>query len=586
MSSTAVPRLRRSALRPRWILPDPVDPVTFRALSEELRLPPPLARLLAHRGFTAFSAREFLKPLPSQIHPPDRLADMRRAAGRVVRAIRSGETILVHGDYDVDGVCGTTILVRAFRMMGGRVHPFVPNRLTQGYDLRDGGVAAAQKLGATLIVTTDCGIVAHDAVRAATEIGVDVVVTDHHTPAGTLPEAHAVINPNRADCSYPDKGLCGAAVGFKLAEAVADGVGFPRERLGAFLDLVAIATIADLAPLNTENRALVRWGMRVLGRTPNPGLRALIRSAGLDPEEEITPGQVGFVLAPRLNAAGRVADAMTAVRLLLTDDPAEANELAGMLEDENRRRKELDEETFRDAMEMLDREYRPATDRGVVLASADWHPGVIGIVASRIVEQIHRPVVLIAIDDVEGKGSARSIPGFHLHEAFVACSSHLLRFGGHRAAAGCSIDPSRIDGFRAAFNAAAHRMIRSPEGLIPQLRIDAELELDEANGEMLSFLRHFAPFGIGNPTPVFCARGVTLAAPPQVVGRGHLKLMLQSGRSRLSAIGFDMSDRIEECREGGRFDVAFRLEENEWRGNDGRLRKSVQARLADLRATT
>ena len=554
----------------------------IRTLSEALAVPAPIASLLAHRGFDASSARAFLKPARTQIHAPDELADMARAVDRVMRALTDGETILVHGDYDVDGVCGTTILVRAFRMMGGRVHPFVPHRLTQGYDLRDGGIAAAKDVGATLIVTTDCGIVAHDAVEAANDAGIDVIVTDHHTPAETLPAAKAVVNPNRADCAYPDKGLCGAAVAFKLTEAVAERVGFPRERLGAFLDLVAIATIADLAPLNAENRALVRWGMRVLARTPNPGLRALIRAAGLDPEEEITPGQVGFVLAPRLNAAGRVADPMIAVRLLLTDDPDEADTLAGVLEEENRRRKDLDEETFRDAMEMLDREYRPATDRGVVLSSSDWHPGVIGIVASRIVEQIHRPVVLIAIDGGEGKGSARSIPGFHLHEAFVACAPHLLRFGGHRAAAGCSIDPSRIDGFRAAFNATAHRMIR-PEGLVPQIRIDAEVTLEEADTRMLGFLRHFAPFGIGNPTPVFCVRGVTLSGPPQIVGRGHLKLMLQSGRSRLSAIGFDMSERIEECRAGERFDVAFRLEENEWRGRDGRLRHSLQARLADLR---
>lgn len=565
-------------------MPEGVNPATVRALTDELGIPAPLAGLLAHRGYDPASARAFLKPTRDQIHAPEQLADMDRAVDRVARAVRVGETILVHGDYDVDGVCGTVLLVRAFRMMGGHVHPFVPDRLTQGYDLREGGIAAAQAVGATLIVTTDCGIVANDAVESARAGGIDVVVTDHHTPGSALPTAVAVINPNRSDCPYPDKGLCGAAVAFKLAEAVAAEVGFPRERLGAFLDLVAIATIADLAPLNSENRALVRWGMRVLARTPNPGLRALTRAAALEPEDEITPGQVGFVLAPRLNAAGRVADPMIAVRLLLTDDPVEADRLAATLEYENRRRKELDEETFRDAMEILEREYRPATDWGVVLSSQSWHPGVIGIVASRIVEQIHRPVVLIAVDGDEGKGSARSIPGFHLHQAFVACAEHMTRFGGHRAAAGCSIAASRIDSFRAAFNAAAHRMIRSPEGLVPQIRIDVEVTLEEAGLQLLSVLRHFAPFGIANPTPVFCARGVTLSGPPRVVGRGHLKLLLQSDGARLAAIGFDMADRLEECREGGRFDVAFRLEENVWRGNDGRLRQTLQARLADLRA--
>jgi single-stranded-DNA-specific exonuclease len=505
------------------------------------------------------------------------------AAERIAAALRTGETILVHGDYDVDGICGTVLLVRSLRMMGARVQPFVPDRLGHGYDLRDPGIAAAKAAGASLIVTTDCGIVAHAAVDEANRSGIDVIVTDHHTPGATLPGALAVVNPNRVDCGYPDKGLCGAAVAFKLAEAVATEAGFPTERLGAFLDLVAIATIADLAPLNAENRALVRWGLKVLSRTPNPGLRALIRTAGLGEDAEITPGQVGFVLAPRLNAAGRVADPMMAVRLLLTDNPIEADRLAATLEYENRRRKELDEETFRDAMEILERDYDEATDWGVVLTSERWHPGVIGIVASRIVERIHRPVVLIAVDGAEGKGSARSIAGFHLHEAFVACATHMIRFGGHRAAAGCSIAADRIESFRAAFNATAHRMIRSAEGLTPKLRIDTTLTLDEADSGLLSVLRHFAPFGIANPTPVFAALGVGLAAPPQVVGRGHLKLLLQSGGARLTAIGFDMAERIEECRRADRFDVAFRLEENEWRGADGRLRHGLQARLADLR---
>lgn len=582
MSSVAPPRPALAPPRPRWIFPDPVDSSAVRAVTDQLGLPPAIARILAHRGLDVDAARTFLKPSRSQIHPPDRLMDMQVASQRVARAIRAGETVLIHGDYDVDGICGTVVLVRALRMMGASVHPFVPDRLTDGYDLRDAGIAAARAVGAALIVTADCGIVAHAAVQTAMQAGIDVVVTDHHTPGETLPRALAVINPNRPDCGYPDKGLCGAAVAFKLVEAVALEIGFDTGRLGAFLDLVAIATIADLAPLNAENRALVRWGLTVLARTPNPGLRALIRTAGLAEGAEITPGQVGFVLAPRLNAAGRVADPMLAVRLLLTDNPVEADRLAATLEYENRRRKELDEETFRQAMELLERDYDPATDRGVVLSSEKWHPGVIGIVASRIVERIHRPVVLVAIDGGEGKGSGRSIPGFHLHEAFVACAGHLIRFGGHRAAAGCSIEPDRIDAFRASFNATAHRMIRA-EGLIPTLRIDATVSLAEADQRLLSILRHFSPFGIANPTPVFAARGVRLAAPPQVVGRGHLKLLLQDGGARLTAIGFDMADRIAECRNTETLDVAFRLEENEWRGADGRLRHGLQARLADIR---
>jgi single-stranded-DNA-specific exonuclease len=361
--------------------------------------------------------------------------------------------------------------------------------------------------------------------------------------------------------------------------AVADALGFPAERLHAFLDLVAVATIADLASLTGENRALVRWGLKILPQTPNPGLRALIRITGLLGKEEISASQVGYVLAPRINAVGRMGEARDGVRLLLTDDEREAESIANVLELDNRARQAVDADTLRQAMDSLERWFDPERHWGVVLAEEGWHPGVIGIVASRVVERIHRPTVLIALSGRdEGKGSARSIPGFHLHEAMRACSGHLTRFGGHRMAAGCSIRPERVDDFRDAFEAHAHEVL-VPEQLVPEVRIDLEVELRHADDALARMLRHAGPFGMGNPTPVFAARGVVAAAPPRIVGERHLKLTLASHGSTMEAIGFNLAELGgESWLAEGTLDVAFKLEENHWNG-----RTSLQAKIVDLR---
>lgn len=573
----------RPLMRPaerRWVIPAPPPREAVESLARSLSLPPALCRILAVRGFADIAAaRDYLRPQPSHIHDPLRLAGMGDAVTRLAAALRNGERILVHGDYDVDGICSTALYVRALRMMGGSAEPFVPHRLNDGYDLTAAGVRAAQAAGATLILTGDCGIVAHDAVEMARRIGIDVVVTDHHTPGPTLPGAAAVVNPNRLDCDYPDKGLAGVGVAYKVCCALAAAVDFPVERLSCFLDLVAVATIADLAPLTAENRALVRWGLSILPRSPNPGMRALLATTGLAGKDTITAGQVGFVLAPRINAVGRMSEAQRGVELLLTDDPEEARRIATGLEEENRWRREVDGVTLREAMAMLEAQFDPERDRGVVLASERWHPGVIGIVASRVVEEIHRPTVLVAVGDGEGRGSGRSVPGFHLYEAMLACAPHLIRFGGHRAAAGCSLEPGRIDDFRAAFDAEARRRL-TPEQLIPEVRVDLEVGLHEVDAELYRLMKHAAPFGMGNPTPVFAARGVGLLGGPRIVGERHLRLTLASGGARLEAVGFGMADRMDDVRAaGGALDVAFKLDENVWRG-----RTELQAKLVDVRA--
>lgn len=575
-------QVSRGQVRPldrRWVIPPPPPREAVESLSRTLSLPPALCRVLASRGYDdADSARNYLRPHAGHIHSPSLLASIGDAVERLSLAIRRRDTILVHGDYDVDGICATALYVRALRMMGARAEAFVPHRLNDGYDLTEAGIRAAQSVGASLILTGDCGIVAHEAVAAAAGAGIDVIVTDHHTPGPLLPAAVAVVNPNRVDCGYPDKGLAGVGVAYKVCCALAAEVGFPVERLSCFLDLVAVATIADLAPLTAENRALVRWGLSILPDSPNPGIRALLVTTGLAGRGEISAGQVGYVLAPRINAVGRMGEALRGVELLLTDDPAEARRIAATLEEDNRWRREVDGQTLREALAMLETNYDPDRDRGVVLASERWHPGVIGIVASRVVEQIHRPTVMVAVGPEEGKGSARSIPGFHLYEAMRACSGHLLRFGGHKAAAGCSLLPGKLEEFRAAFDAEARARLTADQ-LIPEVRVDLEVSLGEMDAELYRLLKHAAPFGMGNPTPVFAARGLRVAGSPRVVGSKHLRMTLAAADARLEAIGFGMGERIAEVgAPGATIDVAFKLDENSWKG-----RTELQAKLLDIR---
>lgn len=567
----------------RWVARGEAADGAVAGLVRSLRLPEPLCRLLVVRGFVdEASAKRYLRPRMEQLHDPFGLAGMEAAVARLERALDRGETILVHGDYDVDGICAAALYTRTIRALGGRAEVFIPHRLTDGYDLGPAGIQRAKEVGAGLILTGDCGILAHDAIADAAAAGIDVVVTDHHTPGDTLPPAAAVVNPNRPDCAYPYKGLAGAGVAYKLCEALYTARGVDPDALLYYLDLVALATVADLAPLLDENRAFVRYGLRLMPQTRNPGLRALLRRAGLASGDDapLSAGQVGHVVAPRINAVGRMGEASLGVELLLTESEVEADRIAQMLDEENRRRQAVDREMLAEALELLEADYDPERDRAVVLAAGGWHPGVIGIVASRVVERIHRPVVLIALDPAGGpsRGSARSIPGFHLYEALHACGEHLLRYGGHAAAAGLDILPDRVDAFREAFDAYAHTVL-GPDDLIPEVKYDLELPLRAANEELYHLLRHFGPFGVGNPTPVLVARGVGVNGSPRVVGDGHLKLELAQDGTRLGAIGFRMADRIGDLDLGRqRLDVAFQLQENRWNG-----RTELQAKLVDLR---
>jgi single-stranded-DNA-specific exonuclease len=568
----------RPARPARWILPKAPDEEAVRALMEALSLPEIVCRLLLIRGYvTAEEAKLFLRPKLDRLHDPLRFLSMDKAVERLARAVRAQETVFIHGDYDVDGICSTTILTRVIRGLGGKATPFIPRRIEDGYDLSDAGVDAAIAAEAKVVVTCDCGTGAVAPIARLCRSGIDVIVTDHHLPSGELPDCLAVLNPKRPGDGYPDKDLAAVGVTFKLALALSRELGINDNFVWAMLDLVALATVADVAPLRGENRVFVRYGLKMLAETRNIGMRALLRAAGLD-GKQLTAGRIGFILAPRLNAAGRLGHAIRGVELLLTENEHEANTIARELEELNQRRQDIDRATLEQAREKvlamdLDEMF------SIVLADDNWHPGVIGIVASRLVEEFGRPTVLIALSGDQGKGSGRSIPKFDLHAALGRAKEQLLRYGGHKMAAGVTVARDKVPDFAARFNEIAHLEL-TPADLVPEIRVDLEVSIDGMDGRLESLFRHFEPFGIGNPTPVLLARNVTIARPPRAVGKDGLKIVLDTGTGSLDAIAWGLASRAGEFEAGSKVDVAFRLERDEYRGES-----YLQARIADIRAS-
>ncbi|MDQ6719116.1 MAG: single-stranded-DNA-specific exonuclease RecJ [Gemmatimonadota bacterium] len=560
----------------RWVIGRAPDEQSVAALSEALLLPVPLCRLLLSRGHVdAEAAKLFLRPRLERLHDPLEMLTLDRAVARLVSAVRDGEIVFIHGDYDVDGICSTTLLVRAIRGLGGVATPFIPRRIEDGYDLTDAGVNAAVAAGAKVVVTCDCGTSAVAPVAKLCAAGIDVIVTDHHLPSSALPDCVAVLNPRRPGCGYPDKDLAAVGVAFKLALALAKALDKPDGFIWAMLDLVALATVADVAPLRGENRVFVRYGLKMMSETRNFGLRALIRAAGLD-GKPLTSGRVGFILAPRLNAVGRLGHAIRGVELLMSENEHDANVIARELEEMNQRRQRLDREILDEAREMVLKMDLDST-YGIVLAKDGWHPGVIGIVASRIVEEFGRPAVLIGIDGEMGKGSGRSISAFDLHGALLECSDLFARFGGHRAAAGVTIRRENIAEFARRFNDVARREL-TPEDLVPEIRVDLEVPVEDVNDELEAMLRHFEPYGMGNPSPVLVSRSVRLSGAPRAIGRDGLKAAIDAGPRTLDAIGWGMADRIPHLPAGSIVDIAFRLERDEYKGVS-----RLQARIADIR---
>lgn len=554
------------------------DAVRVASLAEALALPDVACRLLVTRGHaTPEAAVRFLRPRLEQVESALAMADAARAVERLRDAVRRGEGIMVHGDYDVDGMTSTTLLTRVLRALGAReVVPWVPAR-DDGYDLGPAGCAAARRHGVSLVITCDCGTSAHAAVAELVAAGVDVIVTDHHLPGGALPPALAVCNPRRPDCPSVDKDLAAVGIAYKLAVALCEAMGADPNLAHQHLDLVALGTIADVAPLRGENRVFAHLGLKVMqDARANAGIRALIRSSGME-GKALTAGRVGFTLAPRLNAAGRVGDAKQGLALLLAEALDEAHALARDLEELNQQRQGLDRGVLDEALRQLDAPGQ--RDRHAhVLAGRGWHAGVIGIAASRIVEQTARPAVLVAVDaEGVGKGSGRSIPAFDLHAALGACAAHFTRFGGHRAAAGLTMDAARLPAFAEQFDEVARAWLR-PEDLVPELRVDAELPLEAVDESLEALLRRFEPFGVGNPAPLLCATGVAVAAPPRRIGTDGVRFAVDAGVGELEAVGWGLAARAAELDPRHPVDLLFRVERDEYRGVS-----RLQLKVADLR---
>jgi single-stranded-DNA-specific exonuclease len=546
----------------RWLIPA-ADPSAAAALAAALRISSPAAKVLVHRGLAdPEAARRFLNPSLDDLLDPLLLRDMAAAVARLRRAIQAGEKILIYGDYDVDGTTSVVLLTKAVQLAGGAAGHHVPHRLNEGYGMRPEVVEAAAARGVTLMISVDTGIRAAEVVARANELGIDVIVTDHHLPESALPPAVAVVNPNRPGCPYPNKDLCGAAVAFKLAQALLATLGWPDARLRrvteSFLKLVAIATVADVAPLTGENRILVKHGLDGLGDVRNLGLRALLKEARLEGKAP-SARQVAFQIAPRLNAAGRMDTAKTVIDLFLTADQERAGALAKQLQDRNDERRQVQTEIC----ETCERIPVDEATAALVYYGAEWHRGVLGIVASRMVERFHRPVFVLGLNSEDGmaQGSGRSIPAFHLLEALESMPGLFVKFGGHMHAAGVTLEAARVEEFRQRFNAYAAARLR-PEDFLPSMEIDAVLEVRELDERSAAGVFALEPFGHGNQPPLFAALGVEVAAAPVVMKEKHLRVTVKQNGRTLVLKAWNFADRLAELPAGARVDVAFRLEED------------------------
>lgn len=582
----------------------PKDAEAVRELVRSINVPESIAAILVERGVRTFEeARDYFRPSLEQLHDPYLMDDMSRAVERIRQAIAMDERITIYGDYDVDGTTSTAMLTLFLRSIGAHVAYHIPDRFKEGYGLSIAGLDRAidqAEEKPNLIITIDCGITAIEQVAYARAKGVDVIICDHHEPADTLPAAFAILNPIKGSCDYPYKNLCGCGVGFKLIQAISQAIGEP-ERCNAFLDFVALASSADIVSLVGENRILTSFGLKLINSTPRPGIKALMNAAHLR-VGKVGTTQIVFGLAPRINAAGRLGDGSRAVKLLMSETDDEAHHHAAELEFENSNRRRIDEEAFYEACEFVEGTLNRVNDKIIVLHNPAWHAGVIGIVASRLVERYHLPVVLLTTIDGIAKGSARSINGFDIHSAIKRCEDKVVTFGGHKYAAGVSIAIDRVPEFRTAINLVATEMI-SEEMLQPEIEVDAQVDLNELTPKYFAIVRQFSPFGPNNLRPTFYAKNVEVTGYPRIVGKTtpHLKFQVRSaaivqsmsagamssnvipftmGGGVIEAIGFGLGTRLNELlgpNGRGRKDleIVFYLEENDY---DGRVTPQLVVR--------
>jgi len=562
-----------------WVLAPEPDRSLVTELVEETGLPTQVVKILINRKLdTSELIDQFLHPSLSDLKDPFSMMGMKESVERVTRALLENEKIMIYGDYDVDGITATALLYLVLNKLGAQVDFYLPNRLVEGYGLSVEGINEAKAQGASLIVTVDTGITAVEEIDYANSQGINVVVTDHHEPGVSIPNADAIINPKQHGCNYGGE-LSGVGVAYKFAEALYHRLSQDETELHEHLDLVAMGTSADIVPLTGENRILTRYGIKQIARTTKPGLKSLAFVSGLM-GKEISTGQVVYVLAPRINALGRLGDAREAIRLLSTRDERLASEIARKLDSENKRRKEIDEETLHQALEQMQEVVDLEKDKAIILAAEGWHQGVIGIVASRLVERYHLPTVMIAIAGGEGKGSARSIPGFHLTDALKECEHLLIRYGGHKHAAGLSILPENIPEFREKLKVVSNRNL-TDEDTVSKLPIDLEIELSDITPSFVEAIEEFSPFGPQNMRPILLTRNCEIAGRPRVVGSNHLKMRVRKGVAVLDVIGFGFGDMAQAISDKGCLvDIVYAVEYNTYHD-----RTYIQIRLRDIKLT-
>ncbi|GBE05378.1 single-stranded-DNA-specific exonuclease RecJ [bacterium BMS3Abin10] len=531
------------------------------------------AQVLVNRGYKdADSIRDFLSPSLKNLHDPFLMPDMAKAVERIKAASVKGETVLVYGDYDADGITSTALMVSALRTLGLKTLYYIPNRLTEGYGLNKNGIQQADSSGASLIITVDCGITSVEEISLAASLGMDTIVTDHHEPPQKLPDALAIINPKRQGSEYPFRHLAGVGVAYKLAEAL-------LERTGAegLLALVAVGTVADSVDLTGENRVLVSHGLKALNRTEKdspvrPWIGSLKETTSME-GKDLLSGVLSYTIIPRINAAGRLGEAREVVELFLTQDTARAKGIAALLEDQNRKRQQIEGDVYRSALDMIDAD---DPDSVIVLSSPDWHPGVIGIVASRLVDMFYRPTFLFSVKDGIAKGSARSIPPFHLYKGISDCADLFLAYGGHSQAAGIKLNADKLPAFRERISSLVEKVLDKDE-MIPTIEIDAGIDLFEVNFNLIKELALMEPFGKANQKPVFGAKDINVT-DYRIVGKNHLKMKLKQKSVSIDSIGFSMGSLLEKVENSYAIDVAFVPSINEWNGN-----KHIQLNLKALR---
>ena len=561
----------------RWSLLNP-NQNTVSSVKKAFRTSEVIARVLANRNILNPNlARPFFTPNLDMLHNPYLMQDMDKAVERVLKNIKSGKPIMVFGDYDVDGTTGAAALYLAFQKFGADVTYYIPDREKEGYGLSYHGIEVAKDIGIDLIITCDCGINAFVQVDFANEQNIDLIITDHHTTDTELPKAHAILNPKRKDCEYPFKGLCGGGVAFKLITAVGNELNIPLTDYEEIIPLITLGIAADVVPIKDENRVLVHHGLNILKNLEKPGLKTLLELAGL--KGHISVGQLVFSIAPRINAAGRLGDANRAVELLVTDDQDKARLLVKELDNENKRRQMIQQAVVDEALLKVNAEVDLKNENALVLANAGWHPGVVGIVASKIKEEFNRPTIIIALENGSGKGSARSVAGFDLYEALTACKTHLDGYGGHPMAAGLTLSNQKLEDFKKAFIDFANERL-TKENLQATLTLDSEMALQDITPRFMEFLDKLSPYGPGNMRPKFAIRNVEIAGVPKVIGKTgeHIRFKIKQGLKSYPAVGFGLSNKYEMLITGQPVDIACVVETNEWQGNT-----SIQMNVRDIK---